>query len=77
MSGSFITIGSARIRKSNIKSFGFDTKTVPMRSALALFGASVFKNERLLYIQTYQGDNYEFTESDIDIDQAVEALNQI
>lgn len=88
MSGSFITIGSVRIKKSNIKTFGVSTKK---RYERGLGGAlrslqegesfldGFFGNrtESYLFVTTYQGDNYRFSEREISIEQTTKELEAL
>lgn len=91
MSESFITIGTTRIKKSNIKTFGIG---VGQKEPSGLFGVIdgwtsgngfwgalsdgyIGSKYKYLYVTTYQGDNYQFKESEIDLDESLAELESI
>jgi len=90
MSGSYITIGETRIKKSNIKTFGISYQNAPkpinadrLLSGIGeMFSGGSFSNgysrnppsKRYLYVTTYQNDNYKFFENEINIDEVVKVL---
>ena len=91
MTEQFIVIGSTRIKKSNIKNFGVNTKTVdgsgPIGAIVAFCSGKSFtdsvsdgflpKKIKYLYITTYQNDNYTFTEKEININNTLKELEKM
>lgn len=89
MANDYVQVANTRIRRSNIKSYGIATKKVGIGAldviAKNLVSGVGFKKMlntgvfggriRYLYITTYQNDNYEFGEFDIDIDSAISSLD--
>ena len=90
MDDKFIKIGSDRIRKSNIKSFGTSSYKVEEDDVYlnddsfpALFYnifirivsiGKIKKTVRYVYITTYQNDNYRFTDKEVNVDEVIEML---
>ncbi|UQV24936.1 hypothetical protein [Vibrio sp. J383] len=85
MSNQFIAINGTRIKRSNIKSFGISSRK---KNDSGLFGGlkgletgEGFWNGFLgmrtinyLYVTTFQNDNYQFTENEIDIKSVIKEL---
>lgn len=91
MSNKFITIGNTRIKKSNIKNFGIRTSRTngggPIGAVIGVISGKGFSNSlseglfgkeiKLLYVTTYQNDNFTFSEKQVDLDKALEELESI
>lgn len=86
----FISIGDERIKLSNIKHYGVheETEEVPLYERfeeagyqygfldkLSKFIDYSTKSSYTLYITTYQGDNYRYHHSEIDINETMKKLD--
>mgnify|MGYP001763218456 CR=1 FL=1 len=73
----FITIGSTRLKLSNIKQYGIGRRPWVSTHPLVQIYALIKKKEgkQYIYITTYQGDNYTFTEDEIDVPKVFKELD--
>jgi hypothetical protein len=84
----FININGTRIIKSNIKNFGVTLKEKNEQGLFAGLTSMINGNGFLksylgiekikyLYVTTYQNDNFEFTQNQIDIESVIKELENI
>lgn len=86
MGREIVQIGNIRLMRSNISAFGVSTgrRVVGLeigfwKFALAVLAAGKGRPTgayRYLFVTTYQRDNYEFTEDQVDIDAVLADLEQ-
>lgn len=74
----FIIIGNERIKISNVKHYGVKRESWGSGHPLTLVaGALLGKEDRkYLYLTTYQGDNFTFSDRKIDVDAVMAELDE-
>ena len=81
MSHEFILVGKSRICCSNIKHYGVTKEKQRKIEKINFFNLfsfprAVIRDARVLFITTYQGDNFRFSEFDMDIDSVLNKLDR-